>query len=155
MTGIAWSMTCHWTLGVPYDALVRAHAKGGQEAADAEAMAALTIRRVVSMFSKSGIVVVAVAGFFLAMCATFGFVYGYELAQGLFMLLAPLTLVQVFNVRLAYRLHFDAPDGEALRKALVRRRFWNQVIGLTAIFFAAMLAFLQFAPALVLWITGW
>ena len=154
MTGIAWSMTCHWTLGVPYDALVRAHSRGGEAARDAEALAHLNIRRVVGWFSSGASIVVAVAAFFLAICATFGFAYGYELAQAIFMLVLPLTIVQILNVRLAFHIHNVGLDGEDLRKALVRRRFWNQVIGLFSILCAALMAFLQFAPDVVLWFTG-
>ena len=155
MTGIAWSMTCHWTLGVPYDALVRAHSKGGQVAADTEAMAHLNIRRVVGFFEGGASIAVAVVAFFMAILATFGFAYGYELAQAMFMLLMPLLIVQALNIRLAFRLHRTQPEGVTLRKALVGRRFWNQVIGLTSILLATIMAFLQFAPDVVLWFTGW
>lgn len=155
MTGIAWSMTCHWTLGVPYDSLVRAHSGGGDAAREAETLAELNIRRTVALFEKGAAIVVAIIAFLLAVCATFGFAYGYELAQALFMLVLPLTLVQALNVRLAFRIYRANPTGAEVRAALVRRRFWNQVIGLTSIVFAAMLAFLQFAPDVVLWFTGW
>lgn len=155
MTGIAWSMTCHWTLGVPYDALVRAHAKGGQIAADTEALAHLNISRIIGFFESGAAIAVAVVAFFLAILATFGFGYGYELAQAMFMLLMPLLIVQALNIRLAFRLHAAQPDGVTLRKALVGRRFWNQVIGLTSIVMATIMAFLQFAPDVVLWFTGW
>jgi len=155
MTGVVWSMTCHWTLGVPYDMLVRAHAKGGDAARDAEALAQLNIRRTIGFFEKGSTIFVAIITFLLAICATFGFVYGYELARAVFMLFLPLTIVQAFNIRLAFRIRDFGLTGEVLRKSIVRRRFWNQVIGLTAIMFAAVMAFLQFAPDVVLWFTGW
>lgn len=155
MTGIAWSMTCHWTLGVPYDALVRAHSKGGEHASDVEALAHLNIRRVISFFGNGAALPVAVITFFLAIMATFGFGYGYELAQAMFMLILPLSIVQALNIRLAFRIYNTQPDGPTMRKQLVGRRFWNQVIGLTSIMMATMMAFLQFAPDVVLWFTGW
>ncbi len=155
ITGVAWSMACHWTIGVPYDALVRAHSKGGAAADDAETLALLNIRRIVGFFTKGAAIVVAIIAFLLAICGTFGFIYGYELAQALFMLLFPLTIVQVFNVRLAFNIYRQGIEGEALRKRLVGRRFWNQVIGLMSIFLASMVAFLQFAPDLVFWFSGW
>ena len=117
-TGIAWSMTCHYTLGVPHDMLVRAHSKGGTHADDAEALAAMQVRRLTNLFSKGGTFVVAVVAFLLAMVATFGFYYGYELAQASFMLLAPLVLVQIYMVRLAFRVKERGLVGAQLRKAL-------------------------------------
>jgi len=153
-TGIAWSMTCHYTLGVPHDMLVRAHAKGGKYAEDAEALAALHTRRLTELFGKGGTFVVAAVAFLLAMVATFGFFYGYELAQAAFMLLAPLTIVQIYMVRLAFRVSEQGLVGADLRKALSRRRFWNQVIGLISIFLSSILAFLSFVKDLAFWYQG-
>ena len=153
-TGIAWSMTCHYTLGVPHDMLVRAHSKGGTHADDAEALAAMQVRRLTNLFSKGGTFVVAVVAFLLAMVATFGFYYGYELAQASFMLLAPLVLVQIYMVRLAFRVKERGLVGAQLRKALTRRRFWNQVIGLFSIFLSAVLAFFSFVKDLAFWYQG-
>ena len=153
VTGVAWSLTCHVTLGVPYDMLVRAHKKGGESARDAEELARIHVRRVLAFFgsSTSRIVAVAILCFLFAMLATFGFYYGYEIASAAFMLLAPLAIVQAMAVRLAFRIRRDGLDGEDLRNALVRRRFWNQVIGLFAITATALVAFLSFARQLAIW----
>ena len=151
MIGVSWSVMCHWTLGVPYDALMRADQKGGDYANEAERLAKLNIARIARTFQKGGTIVTALACFFLAIIATFGFFYDYELAQAIFVLLAPLTLVSAINVRLAMRLDRDAVTGEALRDALVSRRFWNQVIGLTSIIFSVLVAFVSFARDVVWW----
>jgi len=139
LTGLAWSLTCHRTLGVPYDALVAAHQHGGEAARDAEEMARIYARRVVPMFRASGVYILAVVCFFLAVLATFGFYYQYELAQAAFALLCPLAIVNATGIMLAFRVERQEFDGVALRKALTRRRFWNQVIGLTSIFLASVL----------------
>ena len=151
MTGIAWSVTCHYTLGVPYDALVRAHQKGGKSADDAEVMAEIQIGRMTETLRGSIPLLTGVVGFLLGMVATFGFFYDYELAQAVFMLAGPLILVQAIGARLAFKIEREGITGEALRKALIRRRFWNQVIGLVAIFFAAGVAFVSFVPDVVIW----
>lgn len=151
MTGIAWSMTCHFTIGVPYDSLVRAHSKGGKHAEETELLAKLQVRRITGALEGAVSFIVAVVAFFLAILATFGFGYGYEIAQATFLLLAPLVLVHGLGIRLAFRIARDQVEGPALRKALVRRRFWNQVIGLSSIFVASMMAFLSFARHMVLW----
>lgn len=151
MTGIAWSMTCHYTLGVPYDALVRAHSKGGKYAEEAETLARLNINRISDVAGRHAALVTACIGFILAMIATFGFGYGYEIAQAFFVLVAPITLVHLLGARLAVRLRTNAVMGEELRNALTRRRFWNQVIGLSSIFLASMLAFWNFAKDIAFW----
>lgn len=73
----------------------------------------------------------------LALIGGWGFYQGYELAQAIFMLAAPLMLTSVFSVRLAYRIKNEVLEGEALRKALRKRRIWNQTIGIIAIILAA------------------
>ncbi len=139
LTGLTWSITCHRTLGVPYDALVAAHQEGGQAAKDAEEMAHIYVRRVVPMFRKSGPYILAVVCFFLAVLATFGFYYRYELARAAFALLFPLSIVNALGIRLAMRIEREAMTGAQLRAALTKRRFWNQVIGLCAIFAASIM----------------
>ena len=133
------------------DALVRAHQNGGKFAEDAETIAKIQIGRMNEMLRGSIPLVTGIAGFLLGMVATFGFFYDYEIAQAVFMLAGPLVLVQAIGARLAFKIERDGISGEALRKTLVRRRFWNQVIGLVAIFFAAGVAFLSFARDVVIW----
>ncbi len=145
LTGLAWSLTCHRTLGVPYDALVAAHQHGGWAARDAEEMAHIYARRVVPMFRSSGVYVLAVVCFCLAVLCTFGFYYGYELAQAAFALLLPLTIVNAMGILLAFKVERRELEGEALRRALTRRRFWNQVIGLVSIFLASVMTIVSMA----------
>lgn len=150
MTGLVWSVTCHRTLGVPFDALVAAHQKGGDAARDAEEMALIYVRRVVPMFRKAGPFVLAFVCFFLAVLATFGFYYGYEMARAAFVLLFPLSIVNLMGVLLAFRIERDGIVGETLRSLLTRRRFWNQVIGLVSIFAASVLTVLALSRNVVL-----
>lgn len=150
LTGITWSVTCHKTLGVPFDSLVRAHQKGGAFATEAEDLALLNISRIIHVFRRSGVGIIGVTTFFLAVLATFGFYYRYELAQAAFALIAPLTVVHGMGVVLAFRIEREVIRGAELRSALTRRRFWNQVIGLFSIFCAAILTFATLAR-LVTW----
>lgn len=150
LTGLTWSMTCHRTLGVPYDALVAAHHKGGQAARDAEELAQIYVRRVVPVVKSSGIFILAIVCFFLAVLATFGFYYGYELARAAFALLFPLTIVHLMTFRLAIRVQDEGLTGEDLRDALTRRRFWNQVIGLFSIFVASIMTIFALSRNVIL-----
>ena len=131
LTGLIWSATCHRTLGVPFDAMVAAHNSGGQPAKDVEDLALIYVRRNVVL-------------------ATFGFVYTYEMAQGLFALMFPLTIVHALSVRLAFRIEREKIRGAELRDVLSKRRFWNQVIGLFSIFVASILTVLSLSRSMVL-----
>jgi len=149
--GIAWSVTCHWTLGVPYDALVRAHKRGGKYAEDAEVLARIHVERYADVARSAGPYITAAAFFVIATLATFGYAYGYETAQALLVLVAPLFLVSGLNMRLAVKLAEQELDGATLRKRLVSRRFWNQVIGLSSLLVSVMAALFSFVTETVFW----
>ncbi|MEL6234870.1 MAG: hypothetical protein AAFR46_10720 [Pseudomonadota bacterium] len=140
ITVIAWSATCHWTLGVPYDAIVRADQKGGQPAAHVEALGQASIARITAVVRSAGVFIAAGAGFGAACVVTLGFWTGIEMAKGIALLLLPLMLVATLNTRLAFRLEKAPLSGAAFRRALTRQRFWNQVIGLAAVTVAAAVA---------------
>lgn len=137
VTVVAWSMTAHWTMGVPYDALRQAERRGGEFAEYCDLQAHINARRLIYYFDRGGPYFIAFVGFMLALIGGWGFYQGYELAQAIFVLAAPLMLTSVFSVRLAYRIKDEVLEGEALRKALRRRRIWNQIIGMVAIMLAA------------------
>ncbi len=137
ITAVAWSMTAHWTLGVPYDALRQAEKHGGEFAEHCDLQAHINARRLIYYFDRGGPYFIAFVGFMLALIGGWGFYQGYELAQAIFVLAAPLLLTSVFSVKLAYRIKNEVLEGEALRKALRMRRIWNQTIGTIAIIFAA------------------
>ena len=152
ITFLAWMLACHVTLGVPFDILVRAE-RDASFAQDAEEAARIQVRRVVQIFGSpmSRMCSVAAIAFFLAVLATFGFYYGYEVATASFMLIAPLVLVQILGVRLAFAADANEWSGPHLRAALNRRRFWNQVIGLFAITVTAAVAFITFVRDMAVW----
>ena len=153
ITSIAWSVTCHITLGVPYDLLTRAERQGGQSAEDVDQIVRIQARRLRGYFggSTSRIVGVMVLTFVLAILGTFGIYYSYELAMAIFVLIVPLIIVQILTVRLAFRLDREPLSGAPLRAVLLRRRFWNQIIGLISIMAIAAAAFLNFARNFAIW----
>ncbi len=137
VTVVAWSMTAHWTLGVPYDAIRQADKFGGEFAEHCDLQAHINARRLIYYFDRGGPYFIAFVAFMLALIGGWGFFQGYELAQAIFVLAAPLLFTSVFTVRLAYRIKNELLEGEPLRKALRRRRIWNQTIGTVAIMVAA------------------
>ena len=141
---IAWSMTAHWTLGVPYDAIVNAERKGGIFAEQAENLAYINAQRIVYYFDKAGVYLIAFICFFIAGIGTAGYYFSVEFFQAMFVLLVPLMLPNVFAVRLAFVLKNQQPTGKDLLKLLFRRRLWNQVIGLFAIILACSAGIYRF-----------
>ncbi|MCF6304515.1 MAG: component of SufBCD complex [Rhodobacteraceae bacterium] len=135
---VAWSMTAHWTMGVPYDAVINADRHGGVFAEQCETMAYINAQRIVYYFDKHGALIIGVVTFFLSSIGTAGFYFDIEFFQALFVLLTPLALPAIFSVRLAFYLKNRQPVGEELRKILYRRRLWNQVIGMFAIIAATI-----------------
>ena len=140
ITVVAWSMTAHWTLGVPYDAIRQADRMGGDFAEHCDLQAHINARRLIYYFDRGGPFFIAFVAFVLSLIGGWGFYQGYELAQAFFLLAAPLLFTSVFTVKLAYRIQAEALQGNDLRKALRRRRIWNQVIGMIAIVFASAAA---------------
>jgi len=133
ITVVAWSMTAHFTMGVPHDCVQRAERLGGAWEEHCDALAVVYSTRLRYFVDRGGVVFAALISFALAGLLTIGFGYGSEIAQAMFMLVFPLIIASVFTTRLAYRIERDELRGHSLRMALSRRRFWNQVIGLFAI----------------------
>lgn len=135
---VTWSIAGNWLIGVPFDMLFRARKCPPQELADLEALVDINVRRIVWTGHILGIVMAALIGFILCMLATLGFYYGLELAQGLFILSAPLSVVVAINAGLAYQLHSAPLHGRDLVRRLFLVRLWTQVIAMVSLFFTAM-----------------
>jgi hypothetical protein len=130
---VFWSRLTHATFGVPYDMVLRARRHGGQDLADLEAMVGVQIRRRRAILRAAGPLIVLVWAMVLSMLAVLGWAYRVELAQALFLLIGPATLVASLRLRLLRRLEAQAPVGEALCKAMTWHRLGVQAIGLAAI----------------------
>ena len=138
VVAVVWSSTAHWTLGVPFDAVTRARrSMGGVAQDDLETLVRVNVNRLVHIMDVSGPWAVGFAFFMLTILALLGFWYKVEIAQAVFLIVAPLTLVALLSVRSARKLQANGTYGQALRNQLARMRFVNQVIGLIAIFITA------------------
>ena len=135
---VSWAVACHWMIGVPFDLLFRARKCPPQEIADLEAIVAINVRRFTFMADVLGPSLLGLAAFVFSGLAMAGFYYQFELAQGLFVLLAPLAIIVAMNLRLAYQLRANPLTGRALVQRLFAVRVISQVIGMVAIFLTAM-----------------
>jgi hypothetical protein len=136
---VIWAVATHWVIGVPFDMVVRARRQGGQAAQDLDILVAINLRRLLTLSGTPAVILVGIGAFVVTAAAMLGFVYGLELAQGLFCLAFPLVFVAVLTWRSCQRLALDQQTGPALIRALVRLRFWIQLIAITALFCTALL----------------
>ncbi len=130
---VFWSHITHSTFGVPYDLVLRARRRGGQDLADLEAMVGVQVRRRATILRQAGTFLALLWATVLSLLTVLGFGYGVELAQALALLMIPATLVAGLRLRLMQMLAARPHAGEALCKALTWHRTGVQVVGLLAI----------------------
>ena len=135
---VMWSTASFWIMGVPYDIVQRAASQGGQAEVDLQDIVRVNANRLIYIADVSGIWIVAFGTFFLTFLALSGFVYGFQLAQALFLLSFPMSCVGLLSLRLARRVLAQGLSGAALRKALTLHRLLVQIIGMLSIFVTAL-----------------
>jgi len=138
MLAVLWSTASHWVLGVPYDMVTRAAAQGGEAEADLADIVRINVNRLIYIADVSGLWIVGFGTFFLSFFGLSGFVYGFQLAQAIFLLAFPMSLVGLLSFRTAMRLRRETLQGAALRRVLTRHRILTQVIGMISIFITAL-----------------
>ncbi|WP_244614879.1 component of SufBCD complex [Pukyongiella litopenaei] len=135
---VMWSSASYWVLGIPFDLVRRAQRMGGQAQADLEAVARVNVNRLLAAGRAGGIWLPALGSFLLSGLAVLGFGYDLELAQALFLMGLPLTLVWLMSLSAAHRIANEGTTGTALHRRLSWHRIRTQVIGAVSIFLTAM-----------------
>jgi len=138
IVAVTWSSTSHYTLGVPFDMVTRARkTDGGPAQDDLEQLVMINCNRLVHIMDVSGVWLVGIGFFSLTVLGLFGFYYKIQLAQAVFLLLAPLSIVATLSAQNARLIRARQTNGHALRVHLSRQRLVNQVIGMVSIFITA------------------
>ena len=140
---VVWSSVSHYVLGVPYDMIQRARRNGGQAEQDLHDMVRICVNRLLHISHAAGMILLGFACFLLSSLCVMGFWYGAELAQAVFLIAFPLSLVGALSLSTARAIAATAPEGEDLYSALNKHRFWTQTIGMIAIFITAMYGMYQ------------
>ncbi|WP_170358714.1 component of SufBCD complex [Ruegeria arenilitoris] len=135
---VLWSSTSHWTLGVPYDLLVRARRVGGEAERDFLDIVRINKNRILYIVEVSGLAILGLSCFIFTGLAMLGFVYGVEFAQAVFLLLFPVCIVMLINISAARKL--QAGDGtlEFTGRILTRCRIYTQIIGMISILITSL-----------------
>ncbi|MBP0482902.1 component of SufBCD complex [Sagittula salina] len=135
---VFWSSTSHWVLGAPFDMVARARRKGGEAAQDLEDLMRINTNRFLYIVDESGLILAALIPALLVCIALLGFVYWIELAQAIFLLLAPMTLVGVLSLYTARCIRAGENHGAALWRRMRLHRVGTQMIGILSIFVTAL-----------------
>ncbi|KNG95282.1 hypothetical protein [Pseudaestuariivita atlantica] len=140
---VMWSTASHWVLGVPFDMVSRARRNGGEAQDILETMVNINVNRILYISEVSGISLLTLTSFLLSGLAVLGFFYGVEFAQAVFLLLLPLALLTLLNIRTARVINSAGLTGEALRRQLSIHRVWVQAMGVVSIFVTALWGMFQ------------
>lgn len=135
---VMWSTASHWVLGVPYDMVLRARRNGGQIEQDLEDLVRINTNRLLFIARVSGLWILGLACFVLTGLAVLGFFYGLEIAQALFLLGFPMSIVGALSLSTAHLIQHEEASGEHLRKRLARHRLYVQITGVVSIFLTAL-----------------
>ncbi|MEP1587106.1 MAG: component of SufBCD complex [Tateyamaria sp.] len=135
---VVWSTASHWVLGVPFDMVARARRYGEQAETDLEDLVRINTNRLLFINNVSGIWALGFTCFFLTGLAILGFVYSVEIAQAVFLLGFPMSLVGALSLITARTIQAESATGEVLWKRLSRLRIYVQAIGMVSIFVTAL-----------------
>ncbi len=135
---VLWSSAAHFVMGVPWDMVMRARRRGGQAAADVEALARINAGRIAYIDEVAGLWLTGIVAGVLSVLFVLGFVYRVEFCQAVFLLAFPMTFVGLLSMRTARAVLAGEAAGEALYRRLRRQRRVVQAIGMVAIFVTAL-----------------
>ena len=135
---VVWSSAAHWVLGIPYDMIQRARRDDQEAMADLGEITRVTIKRMLFIADTAGLWLLGFTSFMLTGLGILAFVYWVEFAQAVFLLGFPMSIVGAMTLATASRIAKGGVQGPDLIRALLRHRFFVQLVGIVAIFVTAM-----------------
>ena len=140
--GVFWARVMQAPMGVPIDLVRRAQGGDGEACSDLEALTGVRLNHETALARSLGIWRAAGWAFALSLLAGLAFVYGVELAQAGFAILAPFALVTALTTQAAGRMAV-VPDMAALIREHTVLRRKVQGIGIAAVFLTTILGMLH------------
>lgn len=138
-----WSSVSQTILGAPYDLIVRAARRSEKDQPDLQALVSIYVRRRLELMRRAGHWIVGFTTAVLTLICVLAFAYQLEFAQAVFLLLVPMNIVRLLELRICVRIEREHPQGDRLGRILLRYRFWMQCIGGISIFVTALWGMLQ------------
>lgn len=146
-----WTLLTQTVMGVPVDMIGRAKREGGQVMADVEDLCRIKVLRISAISPTSAALSVGIVSMLLSALGVSGFVYGYELAQAVFLLLAPMALISLLTAQAAQKMIAQNPGGAQLCDQLHHLRLIIQGIALLSIASTAIWGMWRNLYALTVW----
>ncbi|WP_106744210.1 component of SufBCD complex [Yoonia maritima] len=137
MVCTCWMIVSHWIIGVPFDMILRARRFGAQAGSDLEALVDINVRRIQALVQEGGGLAVGLLAFILTSVVVSALYYRLEVAQGVMLLVLPITFVGGINVFASKRLSQNPLQGAELSKYLIRLRLIIQLIAMVSVFISA------------------
>lgn len=135
---VMWSSASHWVLGVPFDMVQRAKRGNGQAEIDLQDMVRINTNRMLYIARVSGLWLLGLSCFVLSTLALTGFLYGLEIAQALFLLAFPMSVIGLISLSTARLLEQEHFALDSIYKRLARHRLYTQIVGVISIFITAL-----------------
>ena len=133
-----WSSVSQTILGAPFDMISRARRGIESDQDDLQRMVGIHVRRRLELMRRAGHWIVALTTTMLTLVCILAFSYRLEFAQALLLLLVPMSIVRLLELRLCFRIERENPQAERLGRILMKHRFWAQCLGVIAIFVTAL-----------------
>ncbi|MFZ3583067.1 component of SufBCD complex [Loktanella sp. DJP18] len=140
---VLWSSISYYVLGVPFDLITKARKQGGQFEDDMVDLVRINVNRLLGIAQTAGLILTGFVCFVLTVLALLGFVYDVEIAQAIFLIALPLSIVGGVSLASARKIRNADPEPAQLYAMLLRHRLWTQIIGMCAIFVTAMYGMIQ------------
>ena len=140
---VLWSSVSFYVLGVPFDLITKARRHGGEYEEDMVDLVRINVNRLLGIAQTAEMIVTGLVFFILTTLALLGFVYDIELAQAVFFLALPLSIVGAISLASARKIRAADPEPAELYAMLLRHRLWTQIVGMCAIFVSAMFGMIQ------------
>ena len=134
---VMWSSASHRVIGIPYDMIQNAKRHGGRAEHDLEALMQINAQRFFDMRSRSGLTVIGLGCAGLSSLGLLGFSYQIELAQAVFLLAFPISIIATMNLRTAALVRACDGISDGLYRRFRRHRMMTQLLAVGSIFVTA------------------
>lgn len=134
---VMWSSASHRVIGIPYDMIQNAKRHGGQAERDLEALMQINAQRFFDLRSPSGLTVIGLGCAGLSSLGLLGFSYQIELAQAVFLLVFPISLIAIMSLQTAAAVRACDGISERLYSRFRRHRIATQLLAVASIFVTA------------------
>lgn len=130
---VTWGIVLRRILGIPSDVAKGAFFGEPQALLEFDGLAEFKSKRLLRYRRYVTPVSIGIAFFALSGILVLGFFYGFELAQALFLLAAPLGITLWIRYNAATQILDKGLEGEALRRLYLRVRFRTQITAVCGI----------------------